>query len=133
MALIEWSDKDFSVGVPDIDEQHREWIGIINRLHDALLSPEAGDYKYTLFKELLAYTDLHFSDEERLMEDIDYPHLQKHKEMHYFFKTQILEQVQMLFKGEPIMMSQVMSQLKHWLTEHIMKEDMKFGKYISHR
>lgn len=133
MVLIEWSDKDFSVGCPEMDEQHKKWVGIINRLHDALLDYEVdNDYKYTLFNELLEYAEVHFSDEEKLMEDIDYPDLQKHKEMHYFFKTTILEGAQKLFNDEPIMMSQVMSQLKNWLIDHILKEDIIYGKHLSH-
>ena len=133
VALIEWNYKDFSVGHPKVDEQHKKLVDIINRLHDALISAKEESYKYTLFKDLLDYTDVHFSYEEKLMEEIDYPYLQKHKEMHFIFKTTILEQVQKPFKGEPIMISQVMSQLKNWLTDHILKEDMKYGKYLSHR
>ncbi len=131
VALIEWNDKDFSVGHPKADEQHKKLVDIINRLHDALISAKEQDYKYTLFKEIQDYTEVHFSYEEKLMEEIDYPYLQKHKEMHFIFKTTILEQGQKPFKGEPIMISQVMSQLKNWLTDHILKEDRKIVGYLS--
>ncbi|NOZ76820.1 MAG: hypothetical protein GXO65_03915 [Euryarchaeota archaeon] len=34
MPLLEWSDK-YSLGIREIDEQHRDLIAMINYLHDA--------------------------------------------------------------------------------------------------
>ena len=35
MSLIEWKE-EFSVGVPDVDHEHRELIALINQIHDRL-------------------------------------------------------------------------------------------------
>ena len=133
LALIEWNDKNFCIGSADIDEQHKKWIDITNKLDDALMSPSGKDYKHEIFKELRYYTEYHFSYEEKLMQEIGYPGLQEQKDMHSHFKTSILEQIQNMYQGEPLMMSQLMDQLKNWLTNHILKEDRKIGEYLSSR
>ena len=39
MAIIEWKD-EYSVGIQSIDQQHKIWVGLINKLHDAMKKGE---------------------------------------------------------------------------------------------
>jgi hemerythrin len=36
MPLVSWSD-ELSVGIEEIDEQHRQFINIMNELHSAII------------------------------------------------------------------------------------------------
>ena len=61
MPRIEWSES-FSVGVAEIDEQHRRWVELINKLHDAIMdkkvSPEMTD---KILSEMIDYSHFHFA------------------------------------------------------------------------
>ena len=122
MELIEWK-KEYSIGNDDIDEQHKEWINILNRLSKALAGED--HFEDDLFRAVLYYTNYHFTSEEKLMEESAYPHLESHRKMHEYFKESILEEIMSLRGGGRNDAILVMGRLKDWLVNHILKEDMK--------
>jgi hypothetical protein len=65
MALLTWERK-YSVGVDAMDAQHQKWIGILNRLHDAMLTGKAKEMQLSILAEMVAYTRTHFLQEELL-------------------------------------------------------------------
>ncbi len=98
MELIEWND-DLSIGHLEIDEQHKEWINIINRLNSAILDNKGKPYLDSLFKRVFYYTNYHFAAEEALMEEASYPDLDNHRKLHAHFKEGILAHIQALQSG----------------------------------
>lgn len=88
MPLIVWNE-GLSVGIYDMDEQHKKWIGIINELDDALLNKRSIEILTKIVKEMEDYTHLHFKEEERLMEGLNYPDLASHKVIHENFKNMV--------------------------------------------
>lgn len=130
MELIDWTD-DLSIGHEEIDEQHREWINIINRLSSALLEGGKDQPFDTLFKDVVYYTNNHFSAEEALMEEHSYPDIENHRTLHAYFRDGILAHIQALISGKQKDVDLVMDSLKNWLINHILKEDMKLSKALS--
>ena len=75
-------DDSLVTGNEMIDTQHKELIDKINKLLD---SCESGRDKLVAIKTLdyLAdYTDFHFSEEEKLQEEIEYPGITEHNKEH---------------------------------------------------
>ncbi len=75
MAL-EWT-PDLSVGVEEIDEQHRELFRRAERLIATLRCGDRGEV-LPLLAYLDEYVAHHFSAEERLMREVRYPALEEH-------------------------------------------------------
>jgi len=80
---------------------------------------------------LIDYAARHFTDEENLQLEINYPGYGRHKKMHEEFKLRVSELVQrFIMKGSSDDLSnEVNNFLVRWLVNHIQKEDKKIGLY----
>ena len=129
MSLIEWAE-EFSVGIDDIDRQHQKWVSIVNELHDSIMEGKGISTLRKLITEMEEYTEFHFSKEEEMLEKAEWHDLDRHKRMHFAFKQQITQLKHDISSGKMILRSQVMSVIKNWLIDHILKEDQKYSQFI---
>ena len=81
MLLMVWKD-EYSVGIDSIDDEHRQLIATINRLHEELDSPDRKRTVPGFFRRLLVEISKHFAHEEEFMREHNYAGLAKHKEDH---------------------------------------------------
>lgn len=127
MPRIGWDDS-FSVGVEEIDEQHRRWIEIINELHDSIMDRTVS-VKTTdrILCAMIDYAHFHFAFEEDYLKKINYPDLKKHHYQHEFFTKNLVAKLQEERAGGLVMNTEVMRILMNWLQEHIQEEDMKYS------
>lgn len=133
MARIVW-DESFSVKVAEIDEQHRHWIEIINKLHDSIMSKEVGGrLTGRILAEMRDYASFHFTFEEDYLRQIAFPGLSKHRHEHQFFLKTIEEKLQAERRGELVLNTEVMSLLTGWLRNHILSEDREYMVYSQSR
>ena len=88
MPLITWKSR-LDTGIAIIDSQHKRLVEIINQLHDALEAGRSNEVMGAIFDELIAYTETHFSIEEKLMESHDYEEIESHRREHRAFTDQI--------------------------------------------
>ena len=77
MALMQWQDALYRLGVEEMDHTHREFVDLANRLHGA---PDE-DFA-ALFDELIAHSEAHFANENRLMEESGFPPIGIHRGEH---------------------------------------------------
>ena len=76
MPVMEWDDSlVLDRGV--MDDTHREFIGLLNRLADA---PD--DQMLAALDEFIAHTEAHFSQEQRWMEQMSFPPAECHVREH---------------------------------------------------
>lgn len=129
MSLIEWTE-EFSVGIDEIDRQHQKWISIVNELHDSIMEARGISSLKELIREMEEYTDFHFSAEEEMLQKAGWPELDRHKRIHFSFKQQITQLKRDISSGELVLRSQVMSVIKNWLIDHILKEDQEYSEFI---
>ena len=130
MSLIEWCDDKFSVSHPEMDEQHKHWILIINTLHDALLGKGTDISSEEVIQQMIDYTKYHFAEEELLMQAARYPQYEQHKNMHDFFVTKVERLMAKAKAGNTILRSQAMSFLVGWFEDHILDHDMSYAEYV---
>ena len=90
MAIINW-EKELSVNITELDEQHKKLIDIINDLHNAMLKGKSRDILDKVLDNLIDYTKNHFRSEEILFEKYNYPDYLKHKKEHDDLVKQVLE------------------------------------------
>lgn len=126
MALMEW-DESMSVGVEELDEQHRTLIDLINEAYEAIQKHD-GQKVSTIVDRMREYAALHFVTEERLMEEVGYPDLELHKSQHTKFVNDVDKFRQE--QTEKANLSKIFIYLSRWLTLHIMDEDKKYTEHM---
>jgi hemerythrin len=130
MALLDWSDK-YSVGVKAMDNQHIALIEIVNKLHAAMSKGLALDITAPLLRELVAYTQEHFAAEEALIRNAKFPNFAGHQALHRELIHQIEDFTARLNLGQITLNIQLMTFLRDWLANHIMKEDKQYGLWLN--
>jgi len=130
MPLLTWSNK-YSVGIHAMDTQHTQLFDMINDLHAAMMQGKAQSVTGPLLRKLADYTKRHFSAEEVLMASKSYPELSRHKAEHVALNKQVAEFLVRFEKGENTVSLHLLNFLRDWLTNHIQKEDQKYGAFLT--
>ena len=127
--FVEWTD-ELSVGIEEIDEQHKVLAGLVNEMHEAIQQHHARDVVRPILDQLASYTKTHFVVEESLMRILNYPDYEPHKEEHDALISQIEELQQKLDAGKASVNFELMHFLKVWLTKHIMESDKAYSAHF---
>ena len=130
MALLAWKE-DFSVKVRQFDDQHRKLIELVNKLHDAMKQGKGAQVLNDVLSSLAAYTQTHFSDEERIMLQNRYPGFFEHKRSHDQLVARVRNFQREVEAGSATVSLGLMNFLKEWLLQHIQGVDMKYGPYLN--
>ena len=130
--LIEWSD-ELSVGIEEIDQQHRVLVGMLNEFHEAIQQHKGTLVASQILKRLSDYTLIHFAVEEGMMRLLDYPDYEEHKSEH----DDLIEELQTLSakleSGKKSVNFELLHFLKLWLTKHIQESDRHYiPHFVSH-
>lgn len=129
MALIEWKD-EYSVGVPDVDEEHRELIELINSLHENMQAPDRGLDVMEFLGEIYARIASHFALEELIMRRHEYDEYRDHKGDH----EQLLEEIRDIMDdyedGKLLDDEDLARRLDRWFSEHFRTRDARLHKRL---
>lgn len=131
MSQITWDDS-YSVGNDAVDAQHKEWIAIYNRLDHAILNGSSGDLtkvREEILQAMMEYASYHFRQEEQYMQEMGYPDIVAHKRVHTDFDDQLYNYHRMVRNGELVLNSELITIIKNWLLNHILKVDMKYKAF----
>lgn len=130
VTILEWND-GMSVGVEDLDNDHRVLIDLINQLAAAEGRQDRINLEAVL-DELVDYTVFHFEKEEQYMERAGYPALPGHKRTHAILTEQVLAIRRRVVEAEqPGLGDEVLDFLSRWLREHILQADALYRPYLA--
>jgi len=124
-------DNILSVGIEEIDEDHRRLVNLFNILNHSVTEGDAPDYLEAVLEELISCTVWHFSHEERLMLKYGYEGIEEHKMEHRELIKSAKELQQKVLQAGKLVANEDIEFLEHWLTEHILTADMKLGSYLA--
>ncbi len=127
VELVRWDDS-FSNGIAEVDEQHQHLFTLVNRTYAAVIERANSAQVQEIVQALEQYTIEHFADEERYMTHARYPRYGEHKKIHDDFVHRVAQEREKLQAGFPLDLS-IVHFLRDWLVEHILKQDMDFGRY----
>ncbi|HBE91643.1 MAG TPA: hemerythrin [Gammaproteobacteria bacterium] len=127
--LIEWSD-ELSVGIQEIDEQHKALVGLVNDMHDAIQQHHGSEVTSDILQRLAEYTKIHFAVEESLFRIFDYPGYEAHKKQHDELLNEVVELQEKINSGKGSISFQLLHFLKMWLTQHILDSDKEYSAYL---
>ena len=119
-----------------IDSHHKELIDRINKLLDSCEQSNEKAVAVRTLDYLSEYTDFHFSAEEQLQREIDYPGFAKHKEQHDAFKQTIKELEEMLEEEEgpsQAFVEKIQENVIRWFYTHIEGFDLSVAEYKNMR
>lgn len=129
-AFVEWTD-NLSVGIEEIDAQHKLLVQLINRLYDETIvhQPDA-QVLDNILNQLVEYTVIHFAVEESLFRIFDYPAAETHTHHHDDLKNQVLALQKKVRSGEASVNTELLLFLKGWLQHHILEEDKLYSPFL---
>jgi hemerythrin len=120
MSPIKWM-QEMTVGVKELNAQHKELIAICNELEESLSQGEPSTVIDWLLRQLYAYTRYHIASEEELLERAGDPDL----DLHRTGNESLLEWVDNLMRefkqGGMKLPPATVSELQQWYQDHIRK------------
>jgi hemerythrin-like metal-binding protein len=127
--LFTWGDK-YSVGLADIDAQHKNLVAMLNALHKAMHSGDGATVLGKLLESLIQYTDEHFSYEEGVMRRAGYKGMAAHIQEHRKLTAQVHDLRDKFRAGRITVSMQLLTFLKDWLQHHILGSDVTFAQTV---
>ena len=123
--------KDMEIGVPKIDEQHKELVNRLNAVTAMGASSVSNAETQKTLDLLGEYVVKHFNDEEALQKQSGYPKYDWHNGQHKLFvgELQKLEK-EFAANGHSAKFTLDMNNsIINWIVRHIKSADVEFGKY----
>ncbi len=130
---VEWK-PELTVGVGEIDVQHRKLISKMQELHESAEANDMEKVKETI-KFLAAYAENHFRTEEMFMMHYVYPGYKEHKSKHMEYLTGIEVLVDRI-RAENMPAGDIKKEAESiykWFHDHISSYDMKMGEFLKTR
>ena len=127
--FIEWSG-ELSVGIEEIDAQHKVLVDLLNRIHEAIQQRHGTEVTRQIVDQLGEYTRIHFAVEESLMRILHYSEYEQHKDEHDKLIEQLNALQKKLVEGKASVSYELAHFLKVWLTKHIMEADKRYSPYF---
>ncbi|MES9871389.1 MAG: bacteriohemerythrin [Sedimenticola sp.] len=134
VVIFPW-DRNFETGIEIVDEQHKELVGLLNKLVSHLAFQSDGPTIDAIFSQLKDYVEFHFSTEEQVWsEHFEGDTWQKwHVHAHADFVNEVIrlkEEGESSSKPYDEVLSEIVRFLTHWLSHHILESDKRMAKVV---
>ncbi len=130
-VYMKW-EPGFNLGIPEIDNQHKRIIDLINDLNKAFVENDTNQRIGKILDELSEYADYHFKTEEKYFEVSNFPLMNEHIAQHEYFISKVEDFRKKFESGQPITF-RLMKFLRGWLTNHILDADREYVVIIKPR
>lgn len=125
--------QDLEIGQAEVDKEHRMLVDQYKHLYELMKTGSGHKFYKELLLFLTKYVENHFSHEEILHEEHNYPLAAEHKMIHESFKKSVKKLYMDGYKkdisDENLIYLSVF--IRNWLVQHILVEDQKFGRFLS--
>lgn len=133
MPKQKWDSK-YATGIERIDEDHKELLILIDRIHEMFVRGRCADSDYLgVLESLSDYVAQHFAFEEKWMAEHNYPGLSEHRLDHERFSKEVSEAVNRFKNGTGGLTLGLLTFLKVWLITHIAVLDSDLGRFDRER
>ncbi|MDR2688228.1 MAG: bacteriohemerythrin [Azoarcus sp.] len=127
---FKWSEK-YSVGIPEIDEQHKALFDLIEKIHTAIMEHKGTKASTEVLDELVDYTRVHFALEQSLMRMGKYPDYDNHCVLHHDLVAEVVALQEKVHSGTASISFELLHFLRNWLAKHILIEDKKYAQFFA--
>ena len=119
-----------AVHVPEIDAEHREMFRAAADLRQALLDGDPTGRLALLCRRLAAELNAHFSHEERLMREAEYPAYIWHERQHRTARAKMAALERDVQRGDRQSIFDSLEALAGWMRDHTSVADRMIGSYL---
>lgn len=130
MPIVVWCD-EYNVNVKEIDTQHQKMLELVNNLHTAVEACVDKNSLQNSLVELVDFTRMHFSTEEQLMKQYDYPELKKHHKEHRILLKHMSDLVVAVSNGQQPTFYSDYDVSSDWAMIHISEHDKSLGAFLN--
>jgi len=123
----------YRIGDAELDREHEELAGMVNKLHDMLRSGKSRAAVGTALDTLIDAVKRHFRSEERLMKDYEYPKLEGHTADHRSLGKKLDAFREQHRNGEAQVDEALLGSLKDWLRDHLLLVDKPLGAFLERK
>lgn len=127
MALIQWQ-KEYSIGVPELDRQHKKIIKIVNQAIGLQFSKPKQKELEEILNDLQDYIKEHFKAEEAYMLEHHCPGYEEQRNAHNQFIDRFFDAQTEYFKDGRVSSLNIFNFIWDWFSQHILIVDKKIGK-----
>lgn len=131
MALIEWK-KEYSIGVPHLDNQHKKIVKIVNQAIRLQFSRHNEKEIEEILDNLQNYIKEHFKTEEEYMLKHQYAGYEVQKNEHNKFVDRLFDAQTEFFKSGRVTSINIFNFIWDWFSQHILTLDKKLGSIEHH-
>ena len=124
MSHLQWRD-EFSVGIAEVDHEHRELIELIGALQKDLQAGADTDNVIKSLGEIYAQIAAHFALEEKMMRATRYPAFANHKEDHETLLDDLRDIMDDVEDDGILDQAQLTDDLDRWFSDHFRTHDAK--------
>lgn len=126
MEKLEWEEK-YSVGVKEIDDQHKKLFEVINELLDLIKTGNTNQaHPEKVIESILDYKTKHFDTEEKYFKEFNYEGAEEHKAKHKEFNDKMTSLRQKHPVSTPAFAFDLIDFLEDWLLNHLLDMDQKY-------
>lgn len=131
MSYLDWK-PEFSVGIKDVDAEHREMIELINSVYDELGGQRDADAVDRFLGDVHRAVQSHFALEERIMRESRYEEYEDHKNDHEDLLDDIRDMMD-TFDENPVAGFEALEQsLSQWFGNHFATFDARLHGKLQH-
>ena len=130
--MIYWDDA-YSIHNKRVDDQHKRFFQLIQTMEQAVQGRQGREVLGAILNELADYAIYHFKMEEKLFQEHAYPDRTRHMIEHAKMKQKAVELRTDFEAGKMVVTAELVTFMKHWLTNHILESDMKLGEFLKEK
>ena len=126
-----WDD-DLLISVEEVDNQHRDLCNMASELLSSFAEGKTDDKIEPALIYFENYIKEHFDAEEKILEKVNFPYYEQHKEEHDKFKLQIQKFREILEREEITenFVKEFNLKIVDWLIFHVREMDGLVAKFI---
>jgi hemerythrin-like metal-binding protein len=128
VPIVEWR-RDFEIGIPDVDHEHREIVGLVNEL-SCVLESDGSSVAMQVLGDIYAHIAAHFALEERVMRERGYDEYQEHKADHARLLDDLRDLMDDFEAGRWMDRDAFAGRVADWFSVHFRTRDARLHRAI---
>ncbi|WP_322797735.1 hemerythrin family protein [Thermoflexus sp.] len=125
--------EDLLTGIPEMDEQHRKLVDLLNEVYELSAQGKREEAREKLISGIISYVHFHFDAEEEFMSRVGFPECELHKQIHANFRKQMLAWAEEAKEGDEQALRGIAAMIWAWFLRHIGVRDRAYGEYCRGR